>query len=825
MPAPQRPRPHACQRSSPQWLLFSQALILCAFLPASQCRPLAPAPSKLREVEVGRAAAYRRGAARLPSPLAAPAPLVAAPSAYPSSTALSSSVTLRWRVDADASPPSASFLLEAVSDGGPVWLGMGRAACDGMLNRRLAAGERTGCSAPVVVGQLTPGAESVGQVLVSNYDADLLPAQPTLLNGSGAVAYDAGSQTSTLAWSRPLAATGDASELALNPFAPDGYIWAVGDSPYIAYHADKGHVELSLTPSACTANITCSARGVCDTRSAGCICAAGYARDDCSVCASGFVRGAEGRGDCVPGSAAADATATIVLRLTDDFSACCASDANRTAYGNALAADVARALGLPAGRLAVTALAPGSVIATLALAAGAAPSAPAAALALAAQWANRTSPLYAGAVTAAVDAATPPTFGFTAPPRPDYTHSVSLATGDGAMTLSWTLDAGLGLLALRLVCGGGARWCAVGVNDKADMPGGDVAAIEVGRTAGAQLNQYTLDGFEQASVHFVPDAQSDTADELVTVAADGVITATWTRPLAAGAYAGARAVPAAGATTLVWASGPQGTIAKHTVAGAASVNFATGDFSGSSARAAARLAHGALMFCAWALLAPAGVFLARFAKRVPPVAGPRAFWFVAHYSVQSAALAVAAAGFGVALSLHWARGEHFASAHGKVGLAVLVLAALQPLNACVRPLRGMPDSPMTTARLVWEVVHKGAGWATLAAAAVAIVLGLRTFGAAPAVLVAYGGLIAITVAAGAALTAYSVFWVAHGDGYRRSRGFRAPVSASTDKSRLLLSAEQDRRYDEALGLSPRTRPPAALERSRSVVGVELQPQM
>jgi hypothetical protein len=48
------------------------------------------------------------------------------------------------------------------------------------------------------------------------------------------------------------------------------------------------------------------------------------------------------------------------------------------------------------------------------------------------------------------------------------------------------------------------------------------------------------------------------------------------------------------------------------------------------------------------VLAPAGVFLARFAKRVPPSSGPRAFWFVSHYMVQSAALAAAAAGLGLA---------------------------------------------------------------------------------------------------------------------------------------------------------------------------------
>jgi hypothetical protein len=793
-----------------------QALVFFVF-PSAQCLPHSAGAAA--KSEVGK---VTRGAARA-LPLATAAPLAATPSAYPSSTALSPSVTLRWRVDADASPPSAAFLLEAVSDNGPVWLGMGRAACAGMLNRVLAKGNNTACSAPLVVGQLTPGNASVDLVLAANYDGLLKPAQPTLVSGSN-ITYDAGSKTSTMAWRRPLAATGDASELALNPSAFDGYIWAVGDSPDVKYHAARGYFELPLIPQSCTASVTCSSHGVCDARSAGCICAAGYARADCGVCAPGYARADEGGGDCVPGATAAAANATIVLRLTDDFSACCASNATRAAYGSTLVTDVARALGLPAGRLAVVDLAPGSVIATLALAPGTAPTAPEAALALAAQWANKSSPLYAGVVTKAVDALTPPAFAFVEPPRPSYAHTVSLATGPYAMTLSWTLDTGLGLLALQLVCSNGANWCAVGINSKADMSGADVAAIEVGRPLGARLNQFTLTGYDQASVVFVSELKSNTEDELVTVGSDGTITASWTRPLAAGVYDGALAVPANGTTTLVWASGRDTSIQKHQVAGTATVNFAAGDFSAAGSRAAARLAHGALLFVAWAFLAPAGVFLARFAKRVPPVAGPRAFWFVAHYSVQSAALATAAAGFIVALVLRWDRGAHFASAHGKLGLVVMVLAVLQPLNACIRPLRGKPDSPMTTARFVWEVVHKGAGWATLAAAAAAIVLGLREYNAAPAVIVAYGGFITVTVAAGAALTAYSVFWVPHNDGFRRQRGFRAPASASSDKSRLLLSAEQDRRYDEAIGLSPRTLPPA-LDRSRSVAGLELQPKM
>ena len=66
---------------------------------------------------------------------------------------------------------------------------------------------------------------------------------------------------------------------------------------------------------------------------------------------------------------------------------------------------------------------------------------------------------------------------------------------------------------------------------------------------------------------------------------------------------------------------------------------------------------------------------------------------------------------------------------------------------------GKPGSPYTTARLLWEILHKGSGYATLAAAAAAIVLGLLAYGAPTPLIAAYGALAAATVAAFAAFAA------------------------------------------------------------------------
>ena len=388
-----------------------------------------------------------------------------------------------------------------------------------------------------------------------------------------------------LAWTRPIAATGDASELLLTPTGADGYIWAAGSGPnsaVLGYHgASRGFFELTLAPSSCDARTTCSGHGTCSAASSGCVCAAGWDRVDCSECAPGFAT--SGAGSCLPSTSAPTASAVVNLALTSDYVSCCLPGSGaREAYTAALEAGIALVLALAPTRVNVAGLAPGGgtdesgVVATLALAAGVSPTAPAATVDLAAQWADPSSPLYKD-MSAPVDATVPPAFAYTAPP-PIYEYTQVL---DSALTLSWRLDAGLGLLALRLVCAGSVRWCAVGVNGDAAMIGGDVVAYEAGRAAGAQVNQYTLTSQTAAGVVAVPSAQSNIADELATVAPDGTATVTWTRPLAAGAYTGARAVPAAGLTTVIWASGSPPLIARHDdgAAGAATIDFASGALS------------------------------------------------------------------------------------------------------------------------------------------------------------------------------------------------------------------------------------------------------
>eukprot|EP01063_Lacrimia_lanifica_P039071 TRINITY_DN8479_c0_g4_i1.p1 TRINITY_DN8479_c0_g4~~TRINITY_DN8479_c0_g4_i1.p1 ORF type:complete len:392 (+),score=54.16 TRINITY_DN8479_c0_g4_i1:123-1178(+) len=126
------------------------------------------------------------------------------------------------------------------------------------------------------------------------------------------------------------------------------------------------------------------------------------------------------------------------------------------------------------------------------------------------------------------------------------------------------------------------------------------------------------------------------------------------------------------------------------------------------------VAHGVLMALSWGLLLPAGVFTARLLKHRPD-----ALWFRVHRVMQPVGLCVALAGFVIALTqfdVFVASGRKSSLAHGAIGITVMVLGLLQPLNAVIRPHAPAAGEAKPAKRLVWEVVHKGSGW-------VAVVLG------------------------------------------------------------------------------------------------------
>jgi hypothetical protein len=216
---------------------------------------------------------------------------------------------------------------------------------------------------------------------------------------------------------------------------------------------------------------------------------------------------------------------------------------------------------------------------------------------------------------------------------------------------------------------------------------------------------------------------------------------------------------------------------------------------------------------AWGVLVPLGIVIARFLKGVAPASGPAAFWFTWHRRIQTLALVVMLVGFALGVAMTPA-GRHFATFHQVAGLVLVIVAVAQPLNACLRPSKGAAGSQPSCARRVWELGHKGAGYASLPVAVAVIFTGLSLAGVLYAYTVAY--------AVWVTLTGSAFLWAvaakarerresgAHGGGGAGNKLVAAPT-------RVVAAADVDPSTSLVIRNPLALVPPAALRASSSSV--------
>lgn len=84
------------------------------------------------------------------------------------------------------------------------------------------------------------------------------------------------------------------------------------------------------------------------------------------------------------------------------------------------------------------------------------------------------------------------------------------------------------------------------------------------------------------------------------------------------------------------------------------------------------------MFLAWGILLPGGILAARYLKHVKGDG-----WYQLHVYLQYSGLAIVLLGFLFAVAE--LQGLHFDSLHVKFGMAAILLACVQPVNAYMRP--------------------------------------------------------------------------------------------------------------------------------------------
>jgi len=206
----------------------------------------------------------------------------------------------------------------------------------------------------------------------------------------------------------------------------------------------------------------------------------------------------------------------------------------------------------------------------------------------------------------------------------------------------------------------------------------------------------------------LPDGYDDIADATCTQDADST-TLSFTRSIAA-AGANQRSLTPGQLQQVIYAHGNDGQVAlafHGSNAGGQGIDFSTGASAAAEKRKGevALYLHLIMMTFAWGGCLPLGVAVASRTKSVPGAA--KGAWFRAHRSLQMIGWAVQLLGFGMAIWYSQVYGSHFSNVHAIIGIVVVGIGTLQPLNAALRP---HPAETKTVSRLVFEIVHKGLGW-------------------------------------------------------------------------------------------------------------------
>lgn len=608
-------------------------------------------------------------------------------------------MTLAWRLD-NPDPSLAAAVEFQLTAPGYSWMGMARSWDGTMLEGVGMAGSGPAVIAMPDSAQ-EPNGFYVNQFRLTARTAigAVQTAHYTLL--SAWARYDPGTDSSILSFARPLVPPdfADPSEKSIIPTRPQTFIAACG-TPGLPFgpHGPNNRLNFSLqlVPRRCSRSADCSGHGACrgGADAPACFCDVGWAGASCSSCASGFypsgIATSSGSGAimapaaCLPSDDSyviARLKANVRFVLAIDFSAVVgpAGTLKNSRSAWALADDLAVSLGIPNGRIRVVSLAaltsplPGSyqqivppyTAASVDIlpplrpppAAPAPPLSAASAGAVAAQLArlaaNPASVLFSGQFTQALSIAAQPlafSFGAISPGEagsgsaaiPAYSFAVSVPRVN--LTMEWVVNGTAGTANFRVTraraSGSTPSWIAIAFNDDASVVGADAVVFEAAPDAGA-LTQFVIAEHSLSGMLAVPPSLNGATllSGQASGGSGGNITAfEWMRPLRAGAYAGAQALPLTSPVCILFAigSGPllTGSGGSHSGAltGGFSATLSTGRVGplptpaaptpspspspGAAAIAAqeasaasAHAAHGALMFLAYGVLAPLGILL------------------------------------------------------------------------------------------------------------------------------------------------------------------------------------------------------------------------
>lgn len=159
--------------------------------------------------------------------------------------------------------------------------------------------------------------------------------------------------------------------------------------------------------------------------------------------------------------------------------------------------------------------------------------------------------------------------------------------------------------------------------------------------------------------------------------------------------------------------------------GGLSVDFSSGSATETEKKSAeiALLFHLICMSVCWGGVLPWGVAIANRGRKV--AGAPAGAWFKRHRMLQSIGLGGMLLGFIFALwHCESNVGTHFNGLHTYIGIIVVVLGALQPLNAALRPHSPKDGEVRSVGRLAFEMAHKGSGWFAVVFGMLNVITGL-----------------------------------------------------------------------------------------------------
>ena len=179
-----------------------------------------------------------------------------------------------------------------------------------------------------------------------------------------------------------------------------------------------------------------------------------------------------------------------------------------------------------------------------------------------------------------------------------------------------------------------------------------------------------------------------------------------------------RTIESTGLTNYLWAYGTSNTVAYHGGnKGTVSYDVSTGGAGSSTIPVPTLVAfHAVLMLLSWGFMLPLGAMVARCCKKNIKMLSTGPFWFVVHRRLQITGWCLQLVGF-ICIAIYKGDQQFIGAGqtHMWVGLVVVILGTLNPIVAAIRPHPTDDNGVATTARKIWEFVHKYCiGWTAVA---------------------------------------------------------------------------------------------------------------